>query len=416
MPLWAGRSLALVGIALLALNLRTAVAALSPIARLISADVPLDDSALGLLGMLPPVAFAASAIVAPMLSRRVGLERFVVVALVAAALGHLARALAGSFAMLFVGSLLVFIAMGIGNVLLPPLVKKYFPDRIGLVTSLYATVNAVGMAVPPLVAFPVADSAGWRASLGIWSVLALIAMFPWVGLVVQDRRARAGHGIETDSSTSVAPAAGLEARIWHSRTAWALALLFAVVSFHVYALFAWLPEMMTQVAGSSPAVAGTQLALYSALGLPLGMVVPIVTERMRNVSLLIHLGALCFVFGYLGLLIAPAVGAWLWVVLIRMGSVMFPACLVLINLRSSTPAGSAALSGYVQGVGYTLAAVGPLVVGLLHDATGGWTAAFLLLIATVAVAVIAGVMLRVPHTVEDELARHRQRHHTLSAP
>lgn len=416
MPLWAGRTFALLGIVLLALNLRTAVAALSPIVAMINNDVPLDNAGLGVLGMLPPVAFAASALVAPMLAKRVGLERLVVLSIAVAVVGHLLRAVSGSFVVLFVGSLLVFVAMGVGNVVLPPLVKRYFPDRIGMVTSLYATINAVGMAVPPLVAFPLADAAGWRLSLGIWAVLAVLALFPWIGVLVQSRRERAER-VEREAGAEPEPvaSAALHSQIWRSRTAWALALVFAVVSFHVYTLFAWLPRMLVESAGQTPATAGALLGLYSALGFPVGIIVPMMIVRMRNVSWMIYLGAVGFVLGYLGFIFAPSLAPWLWIVLIRVGSVMFPACLVLINLRSRTPVGSAALSGFVQAVGYALAALGPLLVGLLYNAHTGWLGAYLLLIATVVVAFVAGSMLRTPRFVEDEL-REVARRHQSSTP
>jgi CP family cyanate transporter-like MFS transporter len=192
--------------------------------------------------------------------------------------------------------------------------------------------------------------------------------------------------------------------IWHSRTAWMLALVFAVVSFNVYTMFAWLPEMLIETAGQTPLGAGALLALYSAIGFPLALFVPMIVVRTKSVSVLIYLGALAFILGYLGLLLAPALAPWLWVTLIRIGSLMFPVCLVLINLRSRTREGSVALSGFVQSIGYALAAVGPLVVGLLHGLFGGWTGAYLLLLCTVTVTVIAGFLLRRAAFVEDEIS------------
>lgn len=386
---------------LLALNLRTAVAAISPIVRLIGDDIPLDNAGLGLIGMLPPVAFAASALFGPMLAKRLGLERLVALAIVAAVLGHLARAASASYPMLLVGTLLVFVGMGVGNVLLPPLVKRYFPDRIGLVTSLYATVMAFGMAIPALVAYPLADGAGWRLSLAVWSGLAVLSLLPWIAVLLQNRQRITVHDAPAESSEfQVDRFRG----IWHSRTAWMLALVFAVVSFNVYTMFAWLPEMLIETAGQTPLGAGALLALYSAIGFPLALFVPMIVVRRKSVSVLIYLGALAFVLGYLGLLLAPALAPWLWVTLIRIGSLMFPVCLVLINLRSRTREGSVALSGFVQSIGYALAAVGPLVVGLLHGLFGGWTGAYLLLLCTVTVTVIAGFLLRRAAFVEDEIS------------
>ncbi|GAA3756565.1 MFS transporter [Microbacterium kribbense] len=399
--LWAGRALALIGVILLAVNLRTAVGALSPIARVIEGDIPLDDASLGVLGMLPPFAFAVSAFAASR-ARRLGPEGLVTVALVAALAGHVVRAFAGSFAVLAGGSLLVFIAMGVGNVMLPPLVKKYFPDRIGLLTAVYTTVNAVGMALPPLIAFPVAIRYGWRSSLLIWAVVAFIGLVPWVVQLIRAREHEASPAMASRTAVRGAERAESPGRLWRSRIAWGLAIMFAVVSLHVYTMFAWLPELMIQWGRQAPVVAGGLLALYSALGLPLGMVVPLVAERMAQPARLVYFGAACMVLGYAGIVSSPGAVPWLWVVLLRLGSVMFPLCLVMINLRSRTPAGSARLSTFVQGVGYTIAAIGPLLVGALHAASSSWLPPLLVLVATVAAVVVVPSMLRSGTFVEDE--------------
>ena len=187
-PLWAGRALALVGIILVALSLRTAVAALSPIIDHISGEIPFDNLALAIVGSAPPIAFAVSGLLSPLLARRVGLERAMLIAVVVMVLGHLGRALAPSATLLVVATIVTLLGVGIGNVLLPPVVKRYFPDRVGLVTAIYATILSVSTAVPALVAVPVADAAGWRVSLGVWFVLAATAAIPWIPLAIRARK------------------------------------------------------------------------------------------------------------------------------------------------------------------------------------------------------------------------------------
>ena len=191
LPLGAGRSAALLGIVLVAVNLRTAVAAISPIAAQIGADIGLDSVGLGLIGALPPGAFALSGLFGPRLARRAGLERLLLVSIAAMAVGHLLRGLAGSYWLLLSGSGVAFAGIGIANILLPPLVKRYFPDRIALMTSLYVTIMAVSTTVPAVLAAPVADAAGWRVALGMWSALAVASLVPWVLVLVQERRAGA---------------------------------------------------------------------------------------------------------------------------------------------------------------------------------------------------------------------------------
>jgi MFS transporter, CP family, cyanate transporter len=400
-PLWAGRTMALVGILLVALNLRTAVASISPIAAQIGADIPLTAVGLGLIGMVPPVAFAASGFVAAPGARRFGLERMLLLAILAMVVGLLVRAAAGNYSVLLAGNIIALGGAGVGNILLPPLVKRYFPDRIGLLTSLYATVMSVSTAMPAGLAAPITSAVGWRASLGLWSILAVTSAIPWLVLLRQNRRERAG--LLEDAGEDLTPAPDLLSRIWRSRLAWVLALAFSISGFHAYAMFAWLPELLVQTAGVTPIQAGGLLSLFSLMGVPAALIVPILATRMKNVGLLVGAGIACFVLGYLGLLLAPASVPILWVALIGSGPLIFPACLVLINLRSRTHEGAVALSGFVQAVGYAIGALGPLLIGFLHELTGGWTLPLLVLIGTALGGLFTAVLLRKPVFVEDDL-------------
>ncbi|WP_346233969.1 MFS transporter [Parafrigoribacterium mesophilum] len=402
MSLWAGRAMAFVGILLVALNLRTAVASISPIAASIAVDVPLSAVGLGLIGMVPPVAFAASGFVAAPAARRLGLERVLMLAILGMVVGLSMRAVAADYAVLLAGNVVALTGAGVGNILLPPLVKRYFPDRIGLLTSLYATVMSVSTAMPAGLAAPITAEVGWRASLGMWSVLALTSAIPWLVLLLQNRRQRSGLPQESDDLT---PAPELLGAIWRSKLAWLLALVFSISGFHAYAMFAWLPKLLVQTAAVTPIQAGGLLSLFSLMGVPAALIVPILATRMKNVGILVHVGIAVFVLGYLGLLLAPAAAPILWVALIGSGPLIFPACLVLINLRSRTHQGAVALSGFVQAVGYAIGALGPLLIGFLHELTGGWTLPLLLLIGTALAGIATGVLLRKPVFVEDELRR-----------
>lgn len=403
LPLWAGRSMALVGIVLVALNLRTAVAAISPIAAQIGADVPLGAVALGIIGMVPPIAFALSGIFGAYAARKVGLERLLAMAIVSMIAGHLLRAAATSYPVLLVGSVLALAGAGVGNVLLPPIVKRYFPDRIGLVTSLYVTVMSLGASIPALVSAPIADSGGWRLSLAVWSVLALGSLVPWIVVIVQHRREKAA--LETAALETVVepPHERLTGSIWRSPTAWTMAVVFGLPSFHAYALFAWLPQLLVDSAGVSRINAGALLALFGIMGLPAALIVPVLVIRLHNVRWLMLSGLAAFVLGYLGLLLTPSTLTWLWVALVGAGPLLFPASLTLINLRSRTHEGSVALSGFVQGIGYSIGALGPLLVGILHSATGSWTAPLILLLVTVLACAVPAVLVGRRTFVEDEV-------------
>ncbi len=398
-PLWAGRTLALVGILLVALNVRTAVASLSPIVHRISGDIPLDSLGLGFIGMVPPIAFALSGILAPFVARRVGIDAALLIACAAMAIGPVLRGLAPNYAVLVIGSAVALFGMGFGNVLLPPAVKRYFPDRIGLVTSAYVTLLAVSTAMAAALAEPVAAVAGWRVSIAIWAVLATAALLPWVALAVRTRRERAA-AIETLIPTS--RVRGLH----RSSVAWSITVAFVVSAMITYAMFAWMPVLLVEHTGVTAAEAGALLALFSIIGLPSGLIAPVLAVRMKRVGVLILFGSAAFFVAFAGLLLLPSLVV-IWVVLGGFGGIMFPVCLVLINTRTRTEEGSIALSGFVQTFGYSGGALGPLGVAFLHDLTGTWIAPLVALATVALVAILPGITLSRPRFVEDELATTR---------
>lgn len=401
LPLWAGRTAALLGILLVAFNVRTAVSSISPIADDIVSDVPLTSFEFGLIGALPPIAFALSAIFGAAIARRVGVERLMGIAIVAMIVGHLARASFTTVWMLVLGTVVALAGAGIGNVLLPPLVKRYFADRVALVTGIYVSLVSVSAAVPSSLAVPVAEAGGWRLSLGVWAVVAAVCLLPWLVILIRQRRERARA--RREGEVEDAPTARIRGSLLRSRVAWSIALTFSLSSGHVYAAFAWLPQLLVDTAGVSPAEAGVLLAVYAIMGVPAALVVPLLVDRMRNAGILVYAGILSFLLGYAGLLLAPAAAPWLWAVLTGLGALLFPVALTLINTRTRTHEGSVALSGFVQGVGYGVAALGPLLFAVLHDVSDGWTLPLLYLVVTALATAFAGWQLRRPVFLEDEL-------------
>lgn len=409
LPLWAGRTVVLIGILLVSASLRTAATSLSAVVDSVSRDIPLDAVGLGVLGMLPPLMFAAAGLFAPQLARRLGLEAAVVALIIAMVAGFSARAVSTEYGGLFAGTLVALAAAGAGNILLPPIVKRYFPDRIGLITSLYATAVAIGTTLPPITAFPIAEAAGWRMSLATWAMLAVLSLPPWIAVLLRRRRSlRADRDAAAELDTAPEleePKPALLGRIWHSPVAWAITIVFALTSFQAYSLFAWLPQLLIDHVGVSELEAGLLLGFWGALGMLASFLAPIIVARLSNVGWVMHVGAAGFILGYLGLLLAPGVTPWLWMALCGVGQIIFPACLALINLRTRTHEGSIALSGFAQAIGYLLAALGPLLVGFLHGVTGGWIASLTLMTAAALLFVYYGIVLRTPHFVEDELAK-----------
>ncbi|MEN2743586.1 MFS transporter [Sinomonas halotolerans] len=402
---WRGRLLVLAGILAVAFTLRTAVTAVPPVVESIGRDLLLPSWLVGVIGMLPTALFAIAGLATPALMRRASPEAIAVGAMALAGLGQAVRAAAGDTWLFIAGTVVALAGMGAGNIVLPPLVKKHFTDRPGVVTALYVTVISVGTAIPPAVAVPVAEAAGWRFSLGSWALVNAVAVLPWLSIwPARGKRPAGGErgpGAAAPAGRVPDPAGSAPIRVWRSRRAWALAFLFGCTSLMTYTMFAWIPRIALE-AGLSPEEAGLQLALFSAPGLPLSLAVPLVATRLRTPWPIVVFGVACFSAGFGGLWFAPAAAPALWSVLTGFGPATFPLALLLVNLRTRSQRVSGALSGFAQGVGYAVACLGPVVAGALRDATGTWTASFAFLAAVLAVLAVAGWHASRPGAVDDD--------------
>ena len=375
------------GIILVSLNLRAAITSLSPIYDQIGQSFPLTPIAQGVLGMLPPLAFALFGWLSPRLIPKLGLERSLLFAMALICIGQVTRSLINDIWLFGILSTICLAGMGMGNVLLPPVIKHYFPDRIGLLTSIYTALVAVSAALPSLVAVPITDAEGWRISTGMWAGLAFVAAVPWV-LLVEGSQKPAQSGQHQNY-----PA-------WRWPTTWALTIVFGVGALNTYAMISWLPKILTTTAGVSQAASGTMLSIYNGVGFPHGLLVPIILTRIKHPFYVILFATACLLVGYLGLAYYP-VYAWGWIIPAGLGLMLIPIGLTLINLRSRTEDGAAALSGFVQGVGYLMGTLGPFVFAWLHTLTKEWTVSFWFLLATALVAAVAGAFAVRPKFIED---------------
>lgn len=412
-----------VAIILTALTLRCAVTVVPPLISTIDQDLPLTAASIGILGMLPTAAFGLFGFLTPYVLRLASLEKLIVASIFLGIVGQIARVMVPTTPLFLIFSVVAFGGLGAGNVLLPPLVKKHFPTKIGLMTATYVTAISIGTALPAQLAVPVADATTWQFSLASWAGLSTVALIPWFVAFFSPRTtpaaatatpspaagvaAAAGStelaGLVVHSSTAPPAAPPAKMNLWRSPTAWGLTFMFGCTSLNTYAMFAWLPEVLTQ-AGLDRAHAGSMLALFGALGLPLSLGIPLIASKMRNPfpAVLVMLG--CFTAGYLGLLLSPADGTGIWVSLTGLGPGTFPLALLLINHRTRTHVGAGALSGFGQGMGYTLACTGPLFFGLLRQWTGSWTAPFLFLFSTLILLGVGAYMICRPRMLEDDFA------------
>ena len=394
-----GTTLVLAGIVLSAFNLRTAVTSITPLLDVVGREFGFGATMAGFIGMLPAAAFAAFGAATPAIVHRLGLERTVLAAMALAAVGLVLRSLAGGMGLLVAGSLVSLAGMGIGNVVLPPLVKRWFPHRIGMLSVVYITALQAGTIMAALLAVPLANAFGWRLSMGAWALTAVAAMLPWLALL--RRGAVAAAAVATTDLDST-PAS--RNRVWHTPLGWGMALMFGMTSLATYAMFTWMPRIFTD-AGASPAFGGAMVALYTGFSLLGGLVVPALAVRMPN-TFVLALGCAVGQFaGFAGLWLSPMAAPWLWAILVGIGGCTFPLGLTLINLRTRTPAGSAALSGFTQGVGYSLGCLGPLLFGMLKDGTGNLAWPFAMLAASVVVMLLGAWQACKPRYLEDARPR-----------
>lgn len=364
------RSVALLAVVLAALNLRLTIVALSPILSEISGDISLSGTTLAVLAMLPPAGFAVFGVAGTGIATKIDLEATVMIAMFAAAAGHLLRAIAPSESIIIVGTLVSLAGMGVGNSLLPPLVKRYFPDHFGAVTALYLATVAISSTIPAVAAVPLAHTGGWRFSLGFWAVfgvLSFVALAPLFWM-----RHRNGHSHHTQFTTITVPKS-VRISTLKSPITWSIAVIFSISTMNGYVMFAWLPKILADQAGVTATDAGLLLALFAGLSIPLAIVVPLILAKTGRSSIIITIGSLASVSGNLGLaFLSESQQVWVWVTLAGLGLLLFPACLTLINMKTKTEGGSAILSGLVQGIAYSIGLAGPLMFSLIHQVTAGW--------------------------------------------
>lgn len=394
----AARILVLVGIVVLAFNLRPSAVSVGPVLDEITHGLGMSGTEAGVLTSLPVLAFASFGALAPRLARTFGAHRLTLLALFCVVVGLVGRSRVDSV-LAFLGlSLLALAGMATANVVLPSLVKLHFPDRIGLMTAVYSTALAIGLTSASVFTVPLSETfGGWRSGLLAWALLAAVAALPWFGLVRHDRPQDFA-----ESEPSHAISLGAVAR---TRLGWKMAVFFGLQSLQAYSVFGWFADVFRD-AGYSAHIGGLLLGVITGVSIPLSFVIPSVAARLESQAPLIWALMICYPIGYLGMIFAAGAGAWslVWAVTVGVGLSTFPLCLTLIGLRAHTPAGTAALSGFTQSVGYLIAAIGPFLVGFLHGQTGGWTVPLVVLLVLAVPQLVVGLMVTRPEYLEDQLA------------
>ncbi|MGW0432551.1 CynX/NimT family MFS transporter [Micromonospora sp. NPDC003197] len=391
-----GSVVVLAGILLVAINLRAAITGLGALLDEVRTGLQLSGALSGLATTLPTIAFAVLGALTPWLIRRFTPARILVASMVALVVGQALRVVTDSSLIFLVTSALALGGIAVANVLLPMLVKQYFPQRIGLVTGAYTMMLTVGSTVAAAASVPIAHAFGsWRAGLAAWAIMAALAVFPWLPAALRRSR-RLGTGQRTHAASTAA-----RVRPGRTKLGWAMAIYFGTQSLSAYAVMGWLAQLFRD-AGFSAENAGLLLAGVTALGVPIALVMPTYATRLRTLRPLVLSLSAASVVAYLGLAIAPHGGALVWMTLLAIGQSAFPLVLAAIGMRARTAEGTVALSAFTQSVGYVIAALGPLLVGLLYEATGGWQVPIGFLLVALATQTIAGLAIARPRFIEDE--------------
>jgi CP family cyanate transporter-like MFS transporter len=384
---------AVIGVILIAANTRSAVSGLSPIYDIINQDVELGINVRAILGSLPPIGFVIGGLLTPRLTRRIGLEWNLVTLVALIAIGHTVRAFATDWTILALGSAIALVGSGMGNVSLPPTIKKYFPQHIGPMSAAYITFVSLGSVVPPLIAVPLSESLSWQFTMAIWATFAATALIPWFVEI------RSGK----NSGDPLGSVVGDKLTLVKSPTAWAIAVAFSVSSITGYGMFAWLPDIVKDAAGMTEFEGGLMLSVFAFAGTPMSLAMPLIAARIRNVGWLAALGGLLIFSGFGAMLVAPTVAPYLWVVLIGSGPLLFPLSLALINLRTESTSASLQLSAFTQFIAYSVAATVPPLMGLSRALTGSWSLALGVLALSGLGAAWAAWVLSRNNSVESEL-------------
>ena len=383
-------ALVVLAVALTGFTMRIAVTSIGAVLDDLEAGLPASAGVAGVITTLPVIVFALLGFLGPTLAHRVGEHRLVVASLAVSTIGLAGRAISPGVWLFGLLSLLALAGGAIANVLMPALVKRHFPDRIGIMTATYTTSLAIGSTAAAGLTVPIAEATGgWRSGIGSWAIVAALAALPWLPTLRHDRpEPGAQRGLSANA-------------LLRSPTAWALTVFFAFQSFQAYIAFGWFAKFM-HAHGVTSGTAGAMVAVLSAMTIPVSMVVPSMAASRHRV-LLIWL-TVCYLVAYVGLAVAPVGGAWVWMVLVGIGSGQFPLALTMIGLRSRTSDTTAALSAFVQAIGYVVAGTGPLLFGVLNGLTHGWALPLSLLFIALAFAFVAGWRAAVPRFVDDELA------------
>lgn len=378
-PVWEAILMAL-GLVFIGANLRAPITSVGPVIREITAYFQLSNIEAGIMVTLPLLSFALLSALIPKLSKIIGLERFLLFSLLLLAFGLIIR-VSDSVFLLFLGAAIVGAAITVGNVLMPAFIKKEFPKQVGLMTGIYsASMNlSAALAAGFSIAIGRNTGLGWKASIGVWSILAMFAFIVWLPQVIRKKA----------SNTKAVPSSSVS--LLKSKLAWHITVFMGLQSLIFYSIIAWLPVVL-QSWGMDKESSGWVLSYIQFAQLPMMFIGPVLANRMKNQKLLVWIIAVFMLFGILLLMLFEIRFVYISAVLIGIsGGLAFSLAMMFFVLRTKESTMAARLSGMAQSFGYLIAAVGPPLFGLLYDFSENWVYSFYLLLVGVIVLLYAGI-------------------------
>lgn len=355
------------GILFIAFNLRPSITAVGPLVPIIRDNTGMSNGVAGLLTAIPLLSFALFSLIAPKLGIRFGNHVSIFVALIILTGGIIIRSI-GFIPLIFFGTALVGIGIAICNVLLPGVIKFNFPQKVGVMTSLYTASMGLFASIGSGISIPLSESMGlgWQGALAVWSILTIVAIFVWFPQMKRDKHIEKPSKIEWNTNLSES--------IWASPLAWYVTLFMGFQSFLFYSVITWIPDVL-QALGMSLSLAGGMLFLLQLVGIPFSFAAPILADKMTTQKPLVLAICTLYILGFLGLIFFPTMPIIVTAVIfigIAQGAAISLA-LTLISLRAKTAKHASLLSGMAQSFGYFLAAIGPILLGILYDLYHTWT-------------------------------------------
>ncbi|UQW97005.1 MFS transporter [Rummeliibacillus sp. G93] len=375
--------LLLIGVILVGSNLRVPLTSAGSLIPFIRDDLGISNTLIGTITTLPLLAFALLSPFAPKIANRFGMELTITFSLILLIIGIAVRSVSGVF-YLFAGTILIGMAIAIGNVLIPGIVKMNFPQRIGFMTGIYAIFMNLFGALGSGVSVPIASTGnlGWQGALGIWGVLTIISLLLWLPQLSKSQK---GEKVKVNVK------AEKKSSLWRSPLAWKITIFMGGQSLMFYTLITWLPDIL-RVIGFNSSTAGWIVFIMQLSIIPVTFIVPIIAEKLKNQVGLSIITITLFILGFAGLLLGIRVLIPVCAIMLGIaGGSAFSLAMMFFTLRTRNGKEAAELSGMAQSFGYLLAAVGPVLVGTLHDLTGGWTIPLILLIFISFVLLIMGI-------------------------